>query len=46
VFLAISGYPSFAMSSLVSVLIARNDTLNSVSLSELLPISKIEAVEA
>jgi len=46
VFLAISGYPSFAMSSLVSVLIARNDTLNSVSLSELLPISKVEAVEA
>ncbi|MHC8398751.1 hypothetical protein ACYZTX_04445 [Pseudomonas sp. MDT1-17] len=44
VFLALDGYQSFAVSTVVKALLARKDTLNSVLLNKLLPVGKVEAV--
>ncbi|WP_339523077.1 TcdA/TcdB pore-forming domain-containing protein [Pseudomonas sp. EL_65y_Pfl2_R96] len=46
VFLAMSGYQSFAVSTLVSALLARKDTSNSILLNKLLPVGKVETVES
>ncbi|WP_367374015.1 TcdA/TcdB pore-forming domain-containing protein [Pseudomonas lini] len=44
VFLALGDYQSFAVSTLVSALLARKDTANSVLLNKLLSVGKVEAV--
>lgn len=46
VFLALDDYQSFAVSTLVSALLARKDTFNNVLLNKLVSVEKVEAVES
>lgn len=46
VFLALDDYQSFAVSTLVSALLARKDTFNNVLLNKLVSVEKVEAIES